>query len=499
MKKRQNRVSNDWKKVRKSFQSLETLIVLAISLYGVNALGQERLHGMHFDGRTYVVITNDAANLRLDGSYTVELWVNPAAGGGHFGIFNKGTNWSGGAKCLGINALRPGFGLCNVGHSEYGVNNTLVAGQWSHVAWTASDAGGDQRIYRCYINGALNSSFTNRTWADEGFVELGRYANCCDGFVGDMVDVRYWNVTRTQAEIQEYMLMSPAGNTNLVAHWLYDLGSGVDVRDSVGGHDGVLTGASSPTNAWLSVNPAPGVASPKLQGLWVGEAQVSQVSRAPTSAAATNGWDNTPVVTAQTFPLRLLVHVDSEGGMRLLPEVYLAGATEWIVVTNYQGIAMTNSAVSTVVTNEVWQYGVYSAAANIPGTRRGQVQRLCSVGFPSTGGAVILFGATNCFAGRVELAYNDPQNPFVHVYHPDHDNKDANQQALAEGVESWSVFRKVMLQFADANPAMANDPHWKVDRWGGTYRETIEGVHRYPLYVEGDFSLQKVSSEGSIE
>ena len=26
----------------------------------------------------------------------------------------------------------------------------------------------------------------------------------------------------------------------LVAHWLYDLGSGVDVRDSVGGHDGVF-------------------------------------------------------------------------------------------------------------------------------------------------------------------------------------------------------------------------------------------------------------------
>jgi hypothetical protein len=465
--------------------------------YGAQA---EDLHGLNFDGRAYVVVTN-AADIRLDDSYTVEMWVKPSAGSGNGGLFNKGNGWVGGAKCLTIGGFLPGFALCNVvaQGDMAGPKQRLVASQWAHLAWTVENIGGDQRVYRSYVNGALNGIATNKTLPDEGFLELGRYANCCDVFVGEMCDVRYWNTLRSQDQINEYMLVPPVGNTNLLAHWLYDQGEGTQVLDSAGSHDGVLMNAGSGSNLWRAVDAAPGVVSAALKGLWIGGAAITKVSRAPTSDAQTNSWDYTPVETAQSFPLRLIVHVDENGGMRLLPEVYLAGETAWVTVTNYSNSALTNASSGTVVSNEVWQYGVYSSAGSIPAERQGRVQRFASSAFPSTVGAVVLFGETNSFSGNVDLAFDDPLNPFVHLFHPDHDNKDANDNALSNGVESWTVRRRVTLEFLDSNPQMANDPHWKVDRWGGIYRERIEGVSRFDVYVEGEFSLQKVSGEGSID
>ncbi|MDD2237282.1 MAG: LamG domain-containing protein [Kiritimatiellae bacterium] len=480
---------------------MRKVIVMLVVLWGIHEgcpyVAADDLHGLHFDGRTYAVVTN-AADLKLDDSYTVEAWVKPAAGSGSYTVLDKSIGDQYGSKAVGLNDWRMMTGMQGVWF--YYSDQRVLSQQWSHLAWSARNTGGNTREYKQYVNGKLVLVTNYITFADVGStIELGRAWQRQDYFVGEMVDVRFWNVVRSEREIYDYMMAPPAGNTNLVAHWLYNSGDGTNVYDAAGNHEAHIYGAGTGSNVWVPVSVAPGVMSPAKKGLWVGEALVAKVSRAAPSAASTNNWDNTPQITGQSFPMRLIVHVDSNGGMRVLPEVYLAGATEWVVVTNYNGGSLTNAGSGTVVSNEVWRYGVYSSPENIPQDRQAQVQRISSTAFPVSADPVVMFGETNCYEGNVVVPFDDPINPFVHAYHPDHDNKNAEGSKLGNGVESWTVTRRVSLEYYDANPSMANDPHWGEDRWGGVYRERMEGVYRYPLFVEGAFSLQKISDVGDLD
>ena len=56
--------------------------------------------------------------------------------------------------------------------------------------------------------------------------------------------------------------------------------------------------------------------------------------------------------------------------------------------------------------------------------------------------------------------------------------------------ESWSVTRRVSLTFAGSDPLGANDD-WNKTVCGGTYRETITGLNKTPIIVEGAFRLNK--------
>jgi hypothetical protein len=94
----------------------------------------------------------------------------------------------------------------------------------------------------------------------------------------------------------------------------------------------------------------------------------------------------------------------------------------------------------------------------------------------------------------VNTDYRDPLNPFVHRYHPDHDNLDERfERTLPEGLESFSINRQVELQFSSTdldNLALAG---WGDNQLGGIYRETITGAHKTPLYVSGTFRLYQAS------
>jgi hypothetical protein len=47
----------------------------------------------------------------------------------------------------------------------------------------------------------------------------------------------------------------------------------------------------------------------------------------------------------------------------------------------------------------------------------------------------------------VPLSFNDPTNPFVHTYHPDHDNRDARLAPSGAGQESYTVVRTLRFAF----------------------------------------------------
>jgi hypothetical protein len=93
----------------------------------------------------------------------------------------------------------------------------------------------------------------------------------------------------------------------------------------------------------------------------------------------------------------------------------------------------------------------------------------------------------------IPIAFDDATNPFVHQYHPDHDNRSPAGQALPAGVESHSVSRSVTFSFTAAPPNSAAGSDWGPDTLGGTYREVITGLRADPITVTGTFRLQRAS------
>ena len=64
---------------------------------------------------------------------------------------------------------------------------------------------------------------------------------------------------------------------------------------------------------------------------------------------------------------------------------------------------------------------------------------------------------------------------------------------LPEGAESFTITRNVDLSFTPADPQGLQLAGWGDTQVGGTYAESITGLHRETLFVAGTFRLQHVS------
>lgn len=202
-------------------------------------------------------------------------------------------------------------------------------------------------------------------------------------------------------------------------------------------------------------------------GLWVGEVVLDRVN-AP-------AWTTDTVIPAPApMSLRLLVHVDSSGNARLLQEVLLA----W-------------DATLTDAPHTNGTYALYASEAALP-PAASDVRRISSVGFPIMAPAPMSGAFTNGLSAVVEITFDNPTNPFLHRYHPRHDNKDWDFAAYSNAVEVPDIRREINLVFTPASSAQA-DPIWGVDAVGGTYTETVSGLRAQPVVLQGAFSLQRVS------
>jgi hypothetical protein len=203
-------------------------------------------------------------------------------------------------------------------------------------------------------------------------------------------------------------------------------------------------------------------------GLWVGNAVIRKVNYA-NRADSTNA-----SATASEFPFRLLVHVDRLGQPRLLQQVL----QRWRQGSSGPG--------RTVLLADATRL---TAADAVEGGRR-----ISSATFSIKQPLVLTgtgeFGAGR-FGGSLTNDFNDPLNPFKHRYHPDHDNLNATFNGVS--AEAFTFVRQIQLEFTSDDPEGLNVPGWGDDQLGGRYRETVTGVHRYPLYTEGTFRLQRIS------
>ncbi len=191
-------------------------------------------------------------------------------------------------------------------------------------------------------------------------------------------------------------------------------------------------------------------------GLWVGGASVSHVGHylksyerdaagnlvTSTNEATYGQYVVTNVNTslgsvARPFPLRLIVHNPDEAGGQavLMQRVYYGFDAETNVIVANQESALNRNLLAQArrISTPLLPWTPANTAWAFDG-RLGQAAQLNTI---------------------VTLAYDDQaSHPFLHTYHPDHDNLDARfENELPQGSESYTVRRRITLS---ANPP-AND------------------------------------------
>jgi hypothetical protein len=236
-----------------------------------------------------------------------------------------------------------------------------------------------------------------------------------------------------------------------------------------------------------------------LTGLWIGTASIDHISEGATTNC-------TP--TATEFQFRLIVH-NTNGLFHLLQNVLIASPTNYWT-TNHDA------------TNYVLYSGAASKNNHLPVVRR---YSSAAFGFVEPKPMSGQFGSTSApVSVNVIIGYDDPLNPFKHLFHPDHDNLDGNDidgswaplplvdtNVLSAGwatnyniagprtEESFTVVRFLTLQF------MANDPKglasagtWGDSQVGGQYGEIISGLRKNPIYLTGTFRLHRAVGSGIL-
>lgn len=227
-------------------------------------------------------------------------------------------------------------------------------------------------------------------------------------------------------------------------------------------------------------------------GLWVGSASVTQVGNylkiyqrdvnnvpvvSRNGAYVVTGVNTNLGVVARPYPLRIIVHNDGTNSA-LLQRVYygLDRYTNIIVATSESFLDPTHldSARRISATHLPW------SAANGPWAFTGQLIQ----------GGTLRTTAT--------LPYDDQtSNPFLHTYHPDHDNLDPTfKTELAQGYESYGVARQITLNVSPPGNDFSSLTS-SGQTISGNYLETIAlsglaGSSR-TFNVSGFFSLNRIS------
>ncbi len=260
---------------------------------------------------------------------------------------------------------------------------------------------------------------------------------------------------------------------------------------------GVLRFTDSLNHSQVDVPVSASVAS--AAGLWVGEATVTQVQHflknyelngngtpftSPTGQYVVAGMNTSLGSVARPLPLRLILHNDPAGaGAVLLQRVYYGVKPGGLTaVATQQGLldpALLKSARRISAVHLPW------TQQNTPWPLVGQFQLDSSL------------------TATVALPYDDQaSNPFLHTYHPDHDNLNADFTAqVAQGEESYQVTRTITLSQrppgADFNSLTAGGA-----RVGGDYLETItlngKASQSRTFQVQGTFSLGRVSDIATL-
>lgn len=232
-----------------------------------------------------------------------------------------------------------------------------------------------------------------------------------------------------------------------------------------------------------------------LAGLWVGDINVTEVrhdlKRAATQADGSKRLDaNGKVVVGSTnttfgkafrpYPLRVIIHVNATGAVTMMQRVY-SGYTD-----GFQALLATKES---LISKQHLALSKRLSVVHLPWTKE-------NTPWVMSGGS---FGPGQTINATITLGHNDhPSNPFLHTYHPDHDNRNATfDQYQPRGIESFDVGR--VLSFALANPGGGfSDVTRAHTRLTGGYSESVTfkgvGNESKQFDVTGNFVLNRIST-----
>lgn len=183
-------------------------------------------NALDFSGTADYVDCGTNSKLNITSSMTIELWIKPTRNMGVNGwdrLVHRDwpTGYFFGGKYGATNAL------CVVLSGDQGValtpNNTVVVGEWQHVAFVFDDVANTVTIYK-NGNSVVSNSWTGTiTGAANNQLTLSQSS---ESFGGSMDDVRIWNVARSQSQIQNNMNVELNGNeAGLVAYYTFNQGT----------------------------------------------------------------------------------------------------------------------------------------------------------------------------------------------------------------------------------------------------------------------------------
>ncbi len=232
-------------------------------------------------------------------------------------------------------------------------------------------------------------------------------------------------------------------------------------------------------------------------GLWVGDASVTQVG-SYLKTYQTN-FDGSMVVSSngnyvvssvntnlgpvtQPFPLRLILHND--------------GTTTYLLQRVYYGLDAGSNVV--VATSQSAMDPVHLDTA----------RRISAIDLPWSSNNVPwactgTLGPGGTLSTTVGLAYDDQaSNPFLHTYHPDHDNLDASyQNELPRGAESYDITRQITLDIMPPGNDFNSLTH-AGQSLSGTYLEAITltgaGSASRTFHVSGIFAINRISTIATL-
>ena len=181
------------------------------------------------NGENYIKVNNSPLLNNMTDQLTLEAWVKPINQYYNYIINKTGHQYT----MELINGLRPAFrfdGLTvdyNDMNDYWGrivLNTTIPENEWTHLAYSYNSMESNVDIF---INGELYQTLysTGLLQTNTGDLLIGAYLsdNYRLFYKGYIDEVRIWNISRSQSEIQENMACSLEGNEEgLVAYWRFD-------------------------------------------------------------------------------------------------------------------------------------------------------------------------------------------------------------------------------------------------------------------------------------
>ena len=197
-------------------------------------------------------------------------------------------------------------------------------------------------------------------------------------------------------------------------------------------------------------------------------------------SAETDSVSLRPTSAAFTFPI--LIHLSVEGDYTMLTEATLLWQPPDEIAETPGRYVLATPACDPNVCD------AFEAASVQDGEPF--ARRLGTAAFSFDGDLALSGGFSDALGGAYDIPADHSLNPFRHKYHPDHDCDQLG--------ECYEPSRSFILDFESTPPPGDTRPGWGDRILGGTYAETLVGLHKDSIAVGGRFEITRVSGVDTL-